>query len=336
MRASSAVLTDTSIRLWDLNFPASRVLLARTRSAYVHVDNLIAFSKRDRDGKVDAYLAAYLPDELVLLFFEKGDLVNAAMMTPVGRFAASISEALRHIRTEPERAELAFHEAPQQQLAAMFATCTQATCDIGAPAPESVFKTLFDRKWSGLLELISNGRVNYLSVRSGRFASGLFSARRDDEQPMAYITRLFAAERMGEPKPAVSVKAFEGMDSLPLQAPPAMLTMFRRYVWDLAELAATEVSDALQRSERVRMRLVPQYDLLRSFGGPRGSDLSDPIAEPAAVADAIAAWTRELLQELEIVHPQIAPRLLRDAGREHRFALSAVGFFERLPWRVQW
>ena len=37
-----------------------------------------------------------------------------------------------------------------------------------------------------------------------------------------------------------------------------------------------------------------------------------------------------------MVHPQIAPRLLMGAAREHRFALTAVGFFEKLPWRVQW
>lgn len=336
MRASSAVLIDTSVRLWDLTFPRGRVLLSRTRAAYVHLDNLIAYSKRDRDGKVDAYLSVYLPDEVVLLFFQKGDVVNAAMMTPVGRFPASISDALRHIRSEPERGELAFHEAAPAQLAAMYATCSQTPGDVGAPAPEAVFKTLFDRKWSGLLELISNGRVNYLSVRSGRFASGLFADRRDDEQPMAYMTRLFTPQQSGEARPAVSAKTFDGLADLPQQAPPAMLAMFRRYVWDLAELAAAEVSDALQRAERVRMKLVPKHDLLRSFGGPRGSDTADPIAEPAVVADAVAAWTKELLDELEIVHPQIAPRLLKEAAREHRFALSAVGFFERLPWRVQW
>jgi hypothetical protein len=50
----------------------------------------------------------------------------------------------------------------------------------------------------------------------------------------------------------------------------------------------------------------------------------------------VAAWTRELLTELEVLAPQSAPRLVRQSGREHRFALTAVGFFDELPWRVQW
>ena len=124
MRPSTAVLSDTSTRLWDLVFPGGRALVARTRAAYVALDNLIAFSKHDRDGKVDAYLAAYLPEEVALLFFTDGELVNAAQLTPLGRFPAAIGDALRRIRAESERAEIAFHEAPQDLLAAMYASCS--------------------------------------------------------------------------------------------------------------------------------------------------------------------------------------------------------------------
>jgi len=60
------------------------------------------------------------------------------------------------------------------------------------------------------------------------------------------------------------------------------------------------------------------------------------VVEPVALADGVAAWTRALLEEVEIVQPQSAARILRDAAREHRFALNAVGFFERLPWPIQW
>ncbi len=338
MRASSAVLIDTSVRLWDLVFPRTDALLARTRSAYVHLDNLIAYSKRDRDGKVDAYLAAYLPDELVLLFFLGGDLVNAAMLTPVGRFQVAIGEALRRIRGEPERGEMAFHTAPAEQLGAMYATCAQAPLDLGldASTPETLFRALLDKRWTGLLELISDGRVNYLMVRDGHFQSGLFSERREGEGPTAYVSRLFAGAK-GEARPRVAAKVYPGLAVCPLQAPPAMVAMFRRFVWDLAELAEKEVpGDAAKRSERVRTRLIAKHEVLKAVGGPRGTDAADPIAEPSALADGVAAWAADFLGELEVTHPQVAPRLLKESAREHRFALSAVGFFDRLPWRIQW
>ncbi len=338
MRPSTAVLSDTRIRLWDLIYPRSRALVERTRAAYIALDNLIAFAKHDRDGKVDAYLAAYLPDELTLLFFENGELVNATLLSPAQRGPISIADALKRIRAEPERSEVVFNEAPGDLLAAIYASCTaqpQALA-LDARSPEALFKTLYERKWTGLLELISNGRVNYLSVSGGRFISGHFSDQRPDEPPTAYVARLFTTVAP-DPLPTIVARAYDAPDALPHQAPPAMITMFRRYSWDLTDLVEGEApGEGGKRAERARQRLLPQHDVLRWVGGQRGAEQPDPVVEPARLADGVAAWTRTLLEEVEILQPQSAPRLLKDAAREHRFALGAVGFFEKLPWRIQW
>jgi hypothetical protein len=338
MRASSAVLTDTSVRLWDLVFPAERALLVRTRSAYVHLDNLIAYAKRDRDAKVHAWLACYRPDETILLFFLAGELVNAAVIAPVGRFAVAISEAMKHVRAEPERAEIAYHSAPAETLAAMYASCAQPPQDLGLDpsSPKTIFDNVLAKSWTGLLELISNGRVNYLSVRDGRYASGIFSEQRPNEDAKSYLSRLFMAGPK-EARPRVAVKAFAGSTTLPLQATPALVALFRQYVWDLVDLAEREMpSDAAKRAERIRLKLAVAHEALKSVGGVRGSAYADPIVEPAAFTDGVAGWTKDFLGELEVIHPKIATRLLKEATREQRFQLAAVGFFDRLPWKVEW
>ena len=69
MRASTARLTNSPVRLADLQFPQVNRLIHRTRLAFIHLDNLLAYAKRDRDGRIDGYLAAHLPDECALLFF---------------------------------------------------------------------------------------------------------------------------------------------------------------------------------------------------------------------------------------------------------------------------
>lgn len=339
MRGSTAVLTDTSIRLWDLVFPASKVLMARTRVAYVHVDNLIAFSKRDRDGKVDAYLAAYLPDEVVMLFFLGGELVNAAMLTSVGRFPASINDALRHIRSDPDRSEVCFHQAPRDQLAKMWSTCANSPQDLGLDPHhvDGVFRQLVDRQWTGLLELISNGRVNYLSVQSGRFAGACFQDARPGEAPNTTVARL-THPAAPEARPTLTIKAYAPIELLPTQASPAMIAMFRHYLWDVLDLLERDApGESVKRAERAHNKtLTGGHDVMRHFGLVRGSELADPIVEPAVLAEALAAWTRELLTEFDVIHPGAAARIVRDAAREHRYALQAVGFFERLPWRIQW
>src|SRR5213076_1588059 len=95
----------------------------RTRLAFVHLDNLLAFGKRDRDGRVDGYISAYLPDECLLLFFRKGEAVNAASLHTAGRQVITPTEALKRMRAEVERGELAYSAAPMEQLAWMYQSC---------------------------------------------------------------------------------------------------------------------------------------------------------------------------------------------------------------------
>src|SRR5437879_5969179 len=104
------------VRIADLTFPQINRLIHRTRLAFIHLDNLLAFAKRDRDGRVDGYITAHLPDECLLLFFRKGEAVNAASLHTTGRQVVTITEALKRMRTEVERGELAYCAAPMEEV----------------------------------------------------------------------------------------------------------------------------------------------------------------------------------------------------------------------------
>src|SRR5437879_4779507 len=106
MRASTARLMNSPVRLADLTFPQVNRLIHRTRLAFIHLDNLLAFGKRDRDGRVDGYITAYLPDECLLVFFRKGEAVGAASRHTVRRQVITITEALRRMHAEGWRGDL--------------------------------------------------------------------------------------------------------------------------------------------------------------------------------------------------------------------------------------
>src|SRR3989442_11193853 len=176
MRASTARLTNTPVRLADLAFPQVNRLIHRTRLAFIHLDNLLAFGKRDRDGRVDGYIVAYLPDECLLLFFRKGEAVNAASLDTTGRQVTTIAEALKRMRAEGERGELAYCAAPMEQLAWMYQSCAvplQARA-VHPAQPAAFFPVLQQEKVTGILELISTARVSYLRFEAGRFTGGDF------------------------------------------------------------------------------------------------------------------------------------------------------------------
>jgi len=96
MRPSTARLVNSSVRLAELRFPSGRVHIPRTRLAFIHLDNLLHFAKADRDGRVDGFVVAYLPDEVVLLLLRTGEPVNAVAIAQVGRTVLPIPAALKH------------------------------------------------------------------------------------------------------------------------------------------------------------------------------------------------------------------------------------------------
>src|SRR3954466_11257009 len=105
-----------------LRFPYSRVLLPRTRLAYIHLRNLLHDAKRDRSARVSGYVAVWLPQEFVVLYLQRGEVVNATIMDAKSWRAIGITSALERIPAEPEYGEICFHEADDAQLTAMFAS----------------------------------------------------------------------------------------------------------------------------------------------------------------------------------------------------------------------
>src|SRR6266487_4058476 len=155
MRASTARLMNSPVRLADLTFPQVNRLIHRTRLAFIHLDNLLAFAKRDRDGRVDGYITAYLPEECLLLFFRKGEAVNAASLHTGGRQVVTITEALRRMRAEVERGELAYCAAPMEQLAWMYQSCAVPVemRSVDPSQPGAFFAAFARDEASGILEL---------------------------------------------------------------------------------------------------------------------------------------------------------------------------------------
>src|SRR5213596_3975361 len=162
MRASTARLMNSPVRLADLTFPQVNRLIHRTRLGFIHLDNLLAFAKRDRDGRVDGYITAYLPDECVLLLFRKGEAVNAASLHTAGRQVVTITEALKRMRAEVERGEVAYCAAPMEQLAWMYHSCAVRVQPrvLDPDQPGAFFPVLKQEQVAVVFELSSAGRVS--------------------------------------------------------------------------------------------------------------------------------------------------------------------------------
>jgi hypothetical protein len=338
MRQSAVRLAETKVRLADLMFPSQRVQIHRTRLAFIHLDNLLHFAKIDRDGRVDGYVAAYLPDTVALLLFKRGEVMTAVAFTEAGRTVVPIASVLRDMEKEMERGELAFCDAPMEQLAWMYHSCAgpREPKVVDAQNPETIFPALQHEHFSGVLELISNGKVSYFRFDDGRFVNGYFSAKAEESTIAQHVESLFRPGADGA-RPQVAASVFRPDGELPEQASPAMIQSYRELFWRILAVAEQQVpGEAHQRGVKLRDALAKGPGPLGAIGAPLDRDLPEVVLRPEQLTQGLADWTRQLLQQLEIIAPGVAATIVRDATKEHRFVLQKAGFYRALPWSVTW
>jgi len=322
-----------------LRYPAKRVLLARTRLAYVHLRNLLTDAKRDRAARVSGYVAVWLPEELITLFLEGGEVVNATTTSDGEQFQPiAISDAVGRVPSSAEYGSICFHEAVDEQLDAMYATQT------GTPLPwprelkledgEALLAFLYATMHDGAIEIRDDGAVHYVAISSGAPIRGYFSDTRPGD--LAAHVKALVAPHGSAKKPVV--RLWPRAEALPAQASPALIQAYRDLIVALiARLGASGDSGAANAAERVegaRRSLVAKYPLLERFS-PTLPTVRDPVSDTLTLSSAIADWIADVLKAGGAGghEPEQVLRELTTA-RHHMF--QAAGLYDALPWKLQW
>ena len=320
-----------------LRYPKVRELLPRTRLAYVHLKNLLTDAKRDRAARVFGYVGIWLPDELLVLYMEEGEVVNATA-TPDGlRWRAlAISEAVGKVPSAAEYGEICFHQAEDEQLAVMFAT--QVFPEIAWPSGmppantaallANLMATLFD----GVVEVVYDAGVNYVLFQHGLPLRGYYvdepSAPNELMQVRGLLDRAFAH--------GGAVRRFDVPPALANQAEPALIAAYRELVGQVVQrLADGGAGGAFAVAEQARQMLIGRHPALDRFS-LQVPNQRDPVVDRPALAAAMAAWLKETLWLVELPGGLTAERLIAETSRGRRHLFQAAGLFDALPWTMPW
>lgn len=320
-----------------LRYPHERVLLQRTRLAYVHLGNLLTDAKRDRSARVYGYVAVWLPEELLLLYLQEGEVVNATATTDGTQFhALPIADALTRVPHAAEIGEICFHEADDEQLATMY--CTQTSDPLAWPAALEVGEATALIAWlhatmhDGVVEVRIADGVNYAVVRNGIPVRGYFDETTHGS-PDAALAALLLPGRVGAARRTVRLWSVPPV--LPVQAPPALIAAYRDLVSSLVlRLAGAGASGAAPVAEHARQLLAARYPALERMA--LGAAVAkDPMCDAGALTAAIAAWISEIVWASPVEH--VTPeQLLGELTRDRRHVFQSAGLFQALPWRARW
>jgi hypothetical protein len=317
-----------------LLFPHSRVLLARTRLAYVHLRNLFTDAKRDRSARISGYVEVTQLDELLLFYLLNGELANATIRDSHGSRAIAIASALDRVPHEPEYGECLFHEATAEELACLFASQTlpHEPWPTGMNAGEAkvLFPYLASTTYDGFLEIIAGDHVNYLVLRNGAVARAFLTSP-SHGTVVDRVAKLFSREgRAGE----LRVRRWLPPSPLPVQAPHALVQAYRDLVSTLVtRVAERGTEDATAVAERARHMLAPNHPVLDSFS-VTDREVADPVADTKELTAGIAAWIREVLWTAKGSDDAPPEGLFREITYERRHIFQSAGLFDEMPWKV--
>ena len=319
-----------------LRFPHERTFLPRTKLAYVHLRNLLTDAKRDRAARVYGYVAIWLPEEVVLLYMQEGEVVNATVTRDGKRFeAVAIADAIARVPQEPEFGEVTFQEADDEQLACMFhAQTTQPIpwpAELGDPRdPRALFPHLAAQFFDGMVVLSIDLAMNYLVLRDGTVVRAFLA----DGQPGPVVERVRRLFLQDARRGNTELRRWPVAPPLPVQAPPALLLAYREIGESLVRrLVQSGAESAPAVAEHARKEVAQRFPAMGAV--QNGADLPHLVIDAKTLTRAAAAWFQEVLWTAP---PQTCTpeELLRDITRERRHMLQSAGFYDALPWRVDW
>jgi hypothetical protein len=318
-----------------LKYPNSRVLLPRTRLAYVHLRNLLTDAKRDRAARVSGYVAVWLPEEFVVLYLQRGEVVNATIMDKAGWRSLAISAALERIPAEPEYGEICFHEAEEEQVSAMFAAQTTAPdswpADLNLKDPAALFPFLMSIMFDGMLEIDADGAVNYLVFHAGA-VDRAYLAIPATGSIVERVAKLFAP---GSKVTDGKFRRWHAVSPLPHQAPPALMQAYRELGNALVQRLVKDGRDSAPAiAEHARTNLLPKHPELEGFSIGKAKPAKEPVTDTAKLTVAVASWLSEVMWATADHEGTPPETLLKELTWERRHMFQSAGFYDKMPWKV--
>jgi hypothetical protein len=318
-------------------FPYSRVLLPRTRLAYIHLANLLSDAKRDRGARVAGYVAIWLPEEMIVLYMQGGELVNATVYDAKGTRAVSIGHALERVPPEPEYGEICFCTTEAEQLDCMFLTQTQPAVNfperLAITDPVTLFPYLGATTFDGLLEISNGEAVNYVVFVNGMvsrsYLSGgpVISAHQSNDD----VGRIFTHAKAGD----LRVRRWGEVPEMGVQAPPALVQAYKELAVNLVDtLVKGGRASAPAIAEHARQALLDTHPVLDGIALNERPARGDVVVDSQTLTRGVAAWIKEVVWTA-VDHDTIAPeKLLHDLTWERRHLFQSAGLYEQIPWKV--
>jgi hypothetical protein len=238
------------------------------------------------------------------------------------------------VPAEPEYGEISFSEAEPEQLGCMFATQTEPVIpwpsELRPSDPKSLFPHLMATMFDGLLEIASDGEVNYLLFKHGVAHTAYLSGSQAGTI-VERVSKLFERDRRVL---HLNVRHWPVPAPLPIQAATGLVQAYRDLTTSLVlRLVADGRESAPAIAEHARHTLLTTHPPLDGFSF-NGRPTKAVVADADSLTKAIAALINEVLWTAADPEGHTPEQMLRELTHERRHLFLSAGLFDQLSWKL--
>ncbi|HEX6588521.1 MAG TPA: hypothetical protein VF039_05815 [Longimicrobiales bacterium] len=322
-------------------FPYERAPLGRTRLRYVDLDAVLTDGKVERSSQAPGFVLLYYGGETEVIFVIGGEPVTAVRIADRDRSVIPLGAVKKRASAEREWADVAYFQAPEPQLRAMYATACgtpdMQTEVLNAARPAQIFTRARERDYSGVIEFAEkNHKVHYLVFMDGLPVHAFFADQRRASDMRANESMASRLERLFQPARVEGMLAtgFPPCERMPGQAPLALVDVYRDLIADAIERTSgvTGRDTALRCFNDAFERLRERRPAMRSYrlaeSGRLEGDSTAPVDE---LTECVASFLSDALTSAERAGAPAPADTLQHITRDSRLMLQSNGFFERIP-----
>lgn len=323
-----------------MKFPKGKPILENTKLGFVNFDRILNAAKLERSYKISAYISIIYPDMVDMILLKAGEPFNAITFSHGKKELAGISETIEKAK-KSEFAIVNFYEVPEELINFILISATKKPIfsAVGNTALKKIIKNkdsivakFHEIKFNGFVELVNDLEHNFFRVSNGEISRCYFSSG-----PLKNISWdeliLFLEKLMKTEKELLIFNGFPYQAAkTEIQATPPQVSLFIKAINNTFTLFSDKLGSSIvsETAESSYKRVQEEFNFLQNTSLEDAKLSGNITTNPDLLVDVFVYWFELIKASFSmIIGEDKTEEIVRESIKEYRFALKAIGFYEK-------
>ncbi len=323
-----------------MRLPRTNIFIENVNLLYIDIQKIVQLSQTDRRAKIDGYLSVIYPGVQDIIFFRKGEMINAGTFSGQDKNPVSVFKALEKMKLKEDDGALFYSEVEEELLRLLIAIFYIEPKHKNLSSKYTNIRKLFEviqkNKFEGFLEFNINNGLNFIEF-SGEVLGGAYFCD-DVEEPLSEVLSRGDDQMIIESvislienhDTEVLVNIYNKVDEFNVQISPAQIQLLEKAVNSIIEgvSKAIGVANTVDYMKLSLEEVTVKYPFLKDVSLTENTCVLEKVfAEPEMFIKSIAEWINNFIDKASLSLGEKTFEITFTCIKDMRFALEKLHFF---------